>query len=60
MREVVIIAVGALWSAEYELYAQNSLACQAGLSDQAVAALAVGGIPDDLSDDEKIAVYLVR
>jgi 4-carboxymuconolactone decarboxylase len=59
-REVVIIAVGAVWGAEYELYAQFGVAHKVGLSDDAVAALAKGGIPDELSDHEKIAVRLAR
>jgi 4-carboxymuconolactone decarboxylase len=60
VREVVIIAVGAVWGAEYELYAQFGVAHKVGLSDDAVAALAKGGIPDELSDHEKIAVRLAR
>ena len=57
---MVIIAVGAVWGAEYELYAQFGVAHKVGLSDDAVAALAKGGIPDELSDHEKIAVRLAR
>jgi 4-carboxymuconolactone decarboxylase len=54
-REVVIIAVGAVWTAGYELYAHTTLARHAGLSNDAVTTLANGGIPDDLSEHEKIA-----
>jgi 4-carboxymuconolactone decarboxylase len=60
VREVVIIAVGAVWAAEYELYAHTALARQAGLSDDAVTTLANGGIPEDLSEDEKIAARVAR
>lgn len=60
VREVVIIAVGGVWRAEYELYAQINVARKAGLSDQAVTTLASGGIPEDLSDHEKIAARLAR
>jgi 4-carboxymuconolactone decarboxylase len=60
MREVVIVAVGAVWGAEYELYAHTTLARQAGLSDDAVTTLANGGIPGDLSDDEKIAARVAH
>jgi 4-carboxymuconolactone decarboxylase len=58
--EVVIIAVGAVWDADYELYAHTTLARNAGLSEDAVATLATGGIPDDLSEHEKIAARLAR
>ena len=60
VHEVVIIAVGAVWGAEYELYAHCALARKAGLSEQAVTTLANGGIPDDVSEDEKIAARLAR
>ena len=60
VREVVIVAVGAVWGADYELYAHTTLARNAGLSEHAVATLANGGIPDDLSEQEKIAAHLTR
>jgi len=60
VREVVIIAVGAVWAAEYELYAHTALARQAGLSDDAVTTLANGGIPEDLSEDERIAARVAH
>ena len=60
VHEVVIIAVGAVWGADYELYAHCTLARNAGLSEQAVTTLANGGIPDDLSEHEKIAARLAR
>lgn len=59
-REVVIITVGAVWGAEYELYAQTFVARKAGLSDDAVAALANGDIPEELGNQEKIAARLTR
>ena len=58
VREVVIVAVGAVWGADYELYAHTTLARNAGLSEHAVTTLANGGIPDDLSEHEKIAANL--
>ena len=58
VREVIIIAVGAVWQAEYELYAQRSVARTTGLTDEAVATLASGGVPSDLSDDEQLAAHL--
>jgi 4-carboxymuconolactone decarboxylase len=57
---VVIIAVGAVWGADYALYAHCALARNAGLSDVAVTTLANAGIPDDLSEHEKIAARLAR
>jgi 4-carboxymuconolactone decarboxylase len=59
-REVVIVAVGAVWGAEYELYAHTALARQAGFSEDVVTTLANGGIPADLSEDEKIAARVAR
>ena len=60
VREVVIIVVGAVWHAEYELYAQISVARKIGLSDHAVTTLANGDIPEDLSEQEKIAARLAH
>ena len=60
VREVVIIVVGAVWRADYELYAQINVARKAGLSDEAITVLANGGIPEDLSDHEKLAARLAR
>ena len=60
VREVVIIVVGAVWRADYELYAQISVGRKTGLSDHAIATLAKGGIPEELSDQEKIAARLAR
>jgi 4-carboxymuconolactone decarboxylase len=56
----VIVSVGAVWGAEYELYAHCTLARNAGLSEDTVTTLANGGIPDDLSEHEKIAARLAR
>ena len=58
VREVVIVAVGAVWGADYELYAHTTLARNAGLSEHAVTTLANGGIPDEMSEHEKIAAHL--
>jgi 4-carboxymuconolactone decarboxylase len=60
VREVIIIAVGAVWRADYELYAQTTVARKAGLSNHAITALAHGDIPEELSDHEKIAARLAR
>jgi 4-carboxymuconolactone decarboxylase len=58
VREVVIIVVGAVWRAGYELYAQVQVGRKAGLSDDVITALSNGGIPEALSPQEKIAARL--
>jgi 4-carboxymuconolactone decarboxylase len=60
VREVVIMAVGAVWGADYELYAHTAMARNAGLSESAVTTLVNAGIPDDLSEHEKIAARLAH
>jgi 4-carboxymuconolactone decarboxylase len=60
VREVVILAVGAAWQADYELYAHIAVARKAGLSDEAARAVATGGLPDELSCDETIALRLTQ
>ena len=60
VRQVVILAVGAVWRADYELYAHSAAARAAGISEHAVKALANGEIPDELSEHEKIAGRLAR
>lgn len=59
-REVVILTVGAIWGAAYELYAQAPTARNMGFSDAAVSKLIEGGIPQELSDKEKLAAQLAR
>ncbi len=59
-REVVILTVGAVWQAPYELYAHCAVGRDAGLSDDAVHTLADGGLPKDLSDDETVAHLVAR
>jgi 4-carboxymuconolactone decarboxylase len=59
-RQAVILTVGAVWQAAYELYAHSAVARQAGLSDDAIRALAGGGLPADLSDEEKVAQRIAR
>jgi 4-carboxymuconolactone decarboxylase len=55
VREVVILAVGAVWDARFELYAHSALAHQAGLSAESITALVNGRLPHDLSAQERIA-----
>lgn len=58
VREVVIIVMGAVWHADYELYAQVQVGRKAGLPDDVITALASGSIPEALSEQEKIAARL--
>jgi 4-carboxymuconolactone decarboxylase len=60
VREVVILAVGAVWRADYELYAHAAAARKAGISEHAVKALVNGEVPDELTADEKIAGRIAR
>jgi 4-carboxymuconolactone decarboxylase len=60
VRQVVILAVGAGWRADYELYAHSAAARAAGISEHAVKALANGEIPDELTEHEKIAAHAAR
>jgi 4-carboxymuconolactone decarboxylase len=60
VRQVVILAVGAVWKSKYELYAHGAAARKAGISEDAVRTLTTGGLPDDLSDQEKIAQRFAR
>jgi 4-carboxymuconolactone decarboxylase len=60
VREVVILAVGAVWQADYELYAHLALARKVGLSDDAARAVATGELSDELSFDEMLALRLTQ
>jgi 4-carboxymuconolactone decarboxylase len=60
LREVVILAVGAVWQSDYELYAHTAAARTVGISDDAIRVLVSGGLPDDFNKDERIAAELTR
>jgi 4-carboxymuconolactone decarboxylase len=55
VRQVVILAVGAVWRSAYELYAHTAAARSATLPDQVVRALAAGQMPAELSAPEQCA-----
>src|SRR5262249_16887496 len=55
VRQVVILTVGAVWRADYELYAHAAVARKAGLTEDEIRALRNGGQPDVLTDQERIA-----
>ena len=60
VRQVVILAVGAAWESDYERYAHSAVGRKAGISEEATRMLASGGLPDDLSHQEKIAQRYAR
>ncbi|OCB45113.1 hypothetical protein A5721_18615 [Mycobacterium vulneris] len=60
IREIVILAVGGVWAAEYELYAHSVLAANAGIDRTAIQALAHGEAPTSLHGDELIAAELAQ
>lgn len=60
IREIVILAVGGVWGAEYELYAHSVLAANAGINRAAIQALAHGEVPTSLHGDELIAAELAQ
>ena len=60
VRQVVILTVGAVWQAPYELYAHSAVARHAGLAETVVAELVGGGLPEALTDAEKTAHRLAR
>jgi 4-carboxymuconolactone decarboxylase len=55
VRQVVILAVGAAWAADYEIYAHSAVARRGGIPTDTVRHLAEGRLPDTLGDDEKVA-----
>jgi 4-carboxymuconolactone decarboxylase len=55
VRQVVVLTVGAVWRADYELYAHSAAARRAGLTDAAIQTLVNGGMPGELTKEEKIA-----
>lgn len=59
-REIVILSVGAVWQAPYELYAHRAVGRHVGLSDDEVRTLAEGGLPKDLSDTETVVHRVAR
>jgi 4-carboxymuconolactone decarboxylase len=55
VHETAILTVGAVFNAQYELYAHEIQGEVAGLSPAQIATLAAGGRPVDLGDEEGIA-----
>jgi 4-carboxymuconolactone decarboxylase len=55
VRQVVILTVGAVWHAPYELYSHSAVAHYAGLDASDVASLVAGVTPEHLTDAERTA-----
>jgi 4-carboxymuconolactone decarboxylase len=55
VRQVVILTVGVVWQADYELYAHAAVGEKAGLKEQAIQMLAAGQRPEGLSIEEDVA-----
>lgn len=60
VREVVIIVLGSVYRADYELYAHKIAARTVGLAADHVAALCAGEIPEGLGEHEKLAARLTH
>lgn len=55
VQQVIILTVGAIWKADYELYAHKIVARNAGIEEAAIEALAKGQSSDGLSEEENLA-----
>lgn len=55
VRQVVILSIGSVWKASYELYAHAAAARMAGLSEDTISALAAGEPATDLNEQEQVA-----
>ena len=55
VREIIILTVGEVWRAAYELYAHTAVAEKAGLDEHAIQAIKSGHIPEGLSEEETVA-----
>lgn len=60
VRQVIILTVGAVWQASYELYAHTAVGKKAGLDDQTIAALVAGQSPSTLTPEEHLAHEFTR
>ncbi len=59
-RQVVILTVGSVWQAPYELYAHSAVAAKAGLTPQQIDSLSQGELPQDISPEESSAQRFVH
>jgi 4-carboxymuconolactone decarboxylase len=55
VHEIVILAVGAVWNAGYELYAHTAVGKSAGLPEDVIEAIVAGRAPEGVSEQEAAA-----
>ncbi len=55
VRQVVILTVGAVWQAAYELYAHTAVAEKAGFDEATIQTLVAGQKPTTLAAEESVA-----
>ncbi len=55
IREIVILTVGSVWKAAYELYAHAAVARTVGLDEETISAIVAGHVPEGLSEEETVA-----
>ena len=60
VRQVIVLTVGAIWGADYELYAHAAVARQAGLTESGIRTLVGGGLPGELTEREQLAQRVTR
>ena len=60
LREVVILTVGAVWKATYELYAHRAVAAKAGISETDINALSMGDPAMGLGEEAIMAHRFVH
>ena len=60
VRQVVILTVGSVWKAPYELYAHAAVARTAGLPEAAVEELAKGEVAIGLPSEEQLAQQFTK
>ena len=59
-RQVIILSVGSVWRAPYELYAHSAAAAKVGLSPEQIEALGAGRAAEGLTQDELAAQRFTR
>ena len=55
VREIIILTVGEVWRAAYELYAHTAVAEKAGLDEHTIQIIKSGHVPEGLSEEETVA-----
>ncbi len=60
IRQVIILTVGSVWRADYELYAHSAVARHAGLAEDVVNSLVAGETPHGLLPEELIVHRITR